>query len=238
MKKRGLSHVEIIFSFIIFVSAILFALYFFRPFDTDRLVDSSLDYAFREIIQNSSIEIERFSVKINNGLIPSGVSVIGIEISGADVNKKARAVTRFGEVLSTSRTTGTDIFYVKKLSDFSSVDFIELEISEEFNEDSFSGDLNFSYYDISSSETKEIISENRFNALKQNYDNDYSDLRNKFNLPNRVNFAFYFEFSDGSVISAEREIPDSLEVFSEEKRVEILRTNGERVFGKLGVKVW
>ena len=65
--KRGLGHIEAILAFVLFIGFLIFAFYFFSPFSGgNRLLDSSIDYAFREININTSIDMESYSVVINN----------------------------------------------------------------------------------------------------------------------------------------------------------------------------
>src|SRR3989344_6495957 len=127
MKKRGITHVEIIFSFILFAAAIGFALYFFRPVGTDRLVDSSLAYSFKEIFDKTNTEIDSFAIKINNWSIPLSTDIIGVEIKDIDSDKKGLATTRLGEVLEISRNG--DIFYAKGnySTNWQNIDFITIE---------------------------------------------------------------------------------------------------------------
>jgi len=70
--KRGISHIEMILSFVIFVSAVGLALYFFSPTDSSRLVESTLGYSLREIGQNTSVTLEGVSIGINHSASPGG----------------------------------------------------------------------------------------------------------------------------------------------------------------------
>ncbi|MBU0760645.1 MAG: hypothetical protein KJ600_04640 [Nanoarchaeota archaeon] len=234
--KKGVSHVEIILAFVIFIAAVGFALYFFNPGDSDRLVGTSLTYAFREIKQNASVGVETFSVVIDDvAVVTGGSDTIAMNFPG--VEGKTRVETYDGEVLNSSHVA--DIVNVNT-DNWNGIDFLFVKFGEEFVETAgLSGTENATYYEIGSSNLKEVISEKRILNLKDAYDADYYSLRGEdnFNLPDRVNFGFSLVFDDGS-IEAEREIPASLEVFSDTERVEVLRDGGEIVFADLMVKLW
>jgi hypothetical protein len=239
MGKRGISHTEVILSFIIFAAAVGFALWFFNPSDPTRRIDSSLEYGFREIIKNTSVQMDRFSVKINNNTLRNaGFSgAIAVNVSGVAANKNVFAWSINGLPLKSKRNAATNLVEINSSAGWQNVDFISLEFSEEFQDGSFLGGIfNESYYEISSHESKEVISEKRFLELRKNYFDDYSALRDDFNI--HVNFGFVLDFSNSSIV-AERQVPEGLEVFSDKRRVEVLRNESGRIeFGDLIVKVW
>ena len=101
MTKRGLTHIEVLLSFLIFMGFVVFALYFFSPFQTSRLVDSSLDYAFREIIKNTTIEIETYSFWFDVSGYESEVKKIRIE--NIDSSKIVIAENKNHEVVLVKR---------------------------------------------------------------------------------------------------------------------------------------
>jgi hypothetical protein len=237
MDKRGIRHVEIILSFVIFVGAVGFALWFFNPGDYSRRVDSSLEYGFREITQNTSVNLEIYSVKINNNTLAStGFSgPIAINLANVEAGKKSFVRSFSGLVLDSQRR-GTDFVDVDS-GGWQNIDFIFVEFSEDFEQGSASaGTDNKSYYEIASHDSKNLISEKRFLELKKSYFEDYSGLREEFNI--HSNFGFTLEFSNDSIV-AEKQVPQGLEVFSEKRRVEVLRNeSGRTEFADLVVKVW
>src|SRR3972149_179481 len=101
MNKRSASHVEMVFSFILFVAAIGFALYFFRPTDSSRLVETSFDYLFREIEKNVSTEVFIFSAKINHSANPP--SNIGFNVSGSNFEYKSSVFSENGVKLNSTK---------------------------------------------------------------------------------------------------------------------------------------
>ncbi len=238
MKKRGISHIEVILSFVLFITAVGFGLYLFNSGDGTRIVSTTISYAFREIEKNTSTSLEFFSVNVNGALIMSGE--IALNFSG--VTGDTTILTYDGRILNSSRGgTNGELIYISS-QNWVGEDFIYVVFGEEFSEDTLSetAEHNETYYRIGSSEAREVISERKFKMLNQAYYADYRGLKSQsnFNLPDRADFGFSLEFDNGDSIVAENSIPDNFEIFSEKKRVEVLREDGSVTFADLIVKVW
>ena len=219
LNKRGISHVEVIMSFVLFFGFVSFAFYFFSPFESGRTLDSSLDYAFDEVLENVSTTLESYSV-----VFPTGCSDQTVKIDSA-ISGNYFGGTRDGT----------------KFCGFGPGDFITILISEDFTYSAGScNDVTSPCSSISSSENKKVLSENKIDELKSIYDDDekYSKIKENFNLPGRIDFGFSLVFDDESSIVAEKEIPSNLEVVAKEDRIEIIRQNGNIEFADLIIKVW
>lgn len=254
MTKRGTSHLEIIFAFILFVLAVGFALYFFSPRSSDMLVDSSIDYAFREIIKNTSGPIYTYALTINNEnnqiRTQNGEDILAIEIEDMPEVYGFKAIglpgSNFTKIIMKRNSTNKKIYYLENetRTTWKNKDFLYLKFSEnltilEATETLYNNvKLNRSFYSIGSVNRDEIVFESRMIELKNAYETDTRGVNNAFNLPGRVNFGFYVIFADGSKIEAKRNISEKSEVFSKSRRIEILRTNGEIEFAELIVRVW
>jgi len=176
-----------------------------------------LDYAFDEVLENVNTTLESYSV-----VFPSGCVDTTVQIDSA-ISGNYFGGTREGN----------------KFCGFVSQSFITILISEEFPSSTGScPGVTTPCSIISSSENKKVLSEAKMNTLLQNYDNNYGDLKETFNLPGRIDFGFSLVFDDGTSIVTEREIPSNLEVVAKEDRVEIIRQDGNIEFADLVVKVW
>ena len=233
--KRGLGHIEAILAFVLFIGFLIFAFYFFSPFSGgNRLLDSSIDYAFREININTSIDMESYSVVINNDVNLTG-SIAGIQINTGVSNARVKVEDSQGNEVSSGFSEGI-VYFEKPENNFTIIRFSEdfIDGGEE------SGTiLTEENYSISSSERKKLVSEKKFLELNSSYYGNYLELKKYFNLPNRVDFGFILEFSASDRIVAERPIPENLEVISNRERVEVIRNeNGDIVFADLIIMVW
>ena len=239
MNKRGLNHIEMMLSFLIFIGFIIFALYFFSPFKASRLVESSASYITSELNKNLSVSIESYSVKMDVTSI-SGNG--GISLTGIDSSKNVRADNGKGTKISSERN-GDSIDFVKSevFSSNPQNAFAIFKFSEDFSPESLSPDgapLASDKYSIVSTESSSIISEKRILLLNSSYYQDYSGLKKHFNLPNRVNFGFLFKFDSGESIESQKEIQSGVEVYSNVKRVEVMRSDGSIVFADFVIRIW
>lgn len=244
MKKRGLSHVEIILSFVLFVAAVSAGFYFLNPGNAKRIADSSLEYAFREIVKNSTINVASFGVKINNEAILEDesqnqqmIEVISVNLSRQFNDVKSRVSVFNGEVLASKLED--NILYIKAGSDgWSGIEFINVFLSDEFIDDEIpSAEHIERYYELASVQNQEVISEAKFSRLVEFYNSDYYGFKKEFNLPDRVNIGFLMKIDDME-IAAQREIPEKTEVFSGSKNFLVLKQNEEQSLGTLIISVW
>jgi len=236
--KKGVSHIEIILSFIIFIGAVSAGLYFFNPISTSKLTDVTFDYAVREIEKSSSTTITSFSVGINNTAIGYAMydkDVIGIMIEGVQTGMATNTSDLNGNGLKSKREG--DNVYVE----WDNKDFIKIDFNEEFEDDSLSTSgisIDEDFYDIASSNKETMLSEKKILELNKSYHLDYFALHDNFNLPSRTNFGFELDFGNGDTINVDRDKPDNINIFSESKRVKVLRKNGDRKFADLIVRLW
>ena len=171
MSKRGIGHVELVLSFIIFVAALAFALMIFNPANTDKFVETSLTYAFNEILKNTTTELEAVSVKINNETIiadedvipPVQIETLDIQIPSIKSEMKSDVKTDKGAFLESKREDNGDIIHIKSaLSDrWRNIRFITIFFNDEFIEENIgAGISNQNYYAISSSESRAVFMAN------------------------------------------------------------------------------
>ena len=112
MGKRGGSHIEMILSFIIFMSAIGAAFYFFSPTRTERLVDVNLEYTFREISAETQVKMERYVFDVEGVDTPWSNRKMKLEGLTSTLGDKALAIAHFGSnhlPLTTKLNGGTVI---------------------------------------------------------------------------------------------------------------------------------
>jgi len=237
MEKRGAGHIEFILSVILFLGIVGFALFFFAPSGGNRTIESSLTYGFSEIIGDTEVEVDSYSVSINN-LGTIGNDAIFVALSDI-TNKKSRVSDPDGSVVLESRVSSGGIDFKP-----SGESFVIIRTSEDIVENIELGAgsvvLNDpSLYEIASSSSSKIVSEFGIDNLKIAYEGNYNDVKNnRFNLAG-VDFSFSLTFiSDGKSIEPDVTIPEGLEVFSRLKRIEVLRRDGVLEFADLVVRIW
>lgn len=234
MHKRGLSHIEFVVSFAIFVGFLVFAFVFFNPLQSQRTLKSTMDYAWIEVSQEGRASMESYSVFLTPNPNPDEFE---IKIDGVRLEYNASVEDLSGNILSTYRDSDGLVFFRRNSHEDI---FFKIRYSSAF-EDTGSplpgaGDLTGNYV-ISSSEIREIYFEKLFLELNQSYYSDYADLKEDLNLPNRMEFGFIATLDDYE-IRALQDVPEGIEVLSRSDRVEIIRLNGEHEFAEVTVIVW
>ncbi len=273
MEQRGASHVELILSFVLFISAVGFALYYLSPTESSRLIDSSMEYTFREILKYTQVQVDSYDVAVVRGsALSQSIGAVNLEkfflgsqLPGSNVRvddvtipaSSARIAAELQSpdhllieftnlVLSPDKPRFLSVKIggstIKQLSSSSSpVPCLEKPILNCASTDECC-------YQIASSDSKMVVSEEEFKILvtkyNTNYDTNPNGLKQSFNLPNRIDFTFSLEFvkSDGTTDiiqpSGGPKPPQGVDVYRETRRVEVLRTNDNLQFGDLTVGIW
>jgi len=234
MEKRGVSHVEFILSFLLFIGFLLSILLFFDPFDNNDILDVSLNEVSDSIIKQVSKEIISYSVVVDQAVTEQ---IIKFTILNINSNYNVSVEDYNGNVLP-SLFEDTEV-----VVDRGENSFLKVKFSDAF-EPYVSAPVPPSESTtptptIASSNIKNIATESGFNDLKTQYVTDYSTLKTELGLPPGINFAFEVKFDDiNTPIIASNSIPSGVDVFVDRDRIEIIRGDGKSEFADLSVKVW
>ncbi len=236
MNKRGIGHIEVILAFVLFVGFLLFGLYFFNPLNNTRVLDSSLFYVNDEITRNVTGEILVYGVVVNDSVTNDTVT-IPLAFEGWDENHGFRVERSGGEKVNARYENSKAIF--ERQGDF----FFFIVFGDfPYNPGAISGTpevlVSPRDYSISSSDTKKIFSEQLALDLNNSYAASYDSLKTRFNIPRRVDFSFLLKLDNGDLVEARQPVPDGVDVFSDVKRVEVVRVDGSRSFGDFTAAVW
>ncbi len=232
MKKEGLSHVEIILSFVIFVFSILIALSFIPPFGDSVAAEASA-YSVRHSLLNAlQIQVERQTIIVHPPIMNKSIAVNVLFVQG----KTIHAENESGTILAVERVQDTvrfnwnasmgRVIYLYA-GNFSVTPGVSQNVA-----------INEALYSRGAFLRERIISEESMRVFKENYDRTYAPFKTALNLSQSVDFSFSLIFDDGSRIDAVRQIPADSQVYSQSTRVHVQRLNGARSFATLEVKVW
>lgn len=231
MFKRGLSHLEFVISFIIFIAFLVSAFVFFNPLQSNRTLKSTMDYAWIEISKETKKEVDTYSILLDQRVT---APVVGISIEGINVGYNASVKDSSGNVINSYTQNG--VVYFDRPADR----FVRIEYSKGFRNGAVKsgGQISSGDFYVSSSENSEIYFQDLFENLKDEYYANYTQLKRRLNLPSRVEFGFKVVFNNGTEISALKEIPSSLEVLSRSDKVGVILSSGEKQSADLLVMVW
>lgn len=236
MIKRGMSHIEMILAFILFIFALIVSLQYIELGGQSSILETTQALAVRIIEENTSIEVKTYSL-------------IMLPVMNRNITTSVKLEGNTGSGVRVSNYTGTALSNVTKEGEFVYFDwndsygnFISLQTSEDFpapaGKSTGKPSPDSSYYNFSSVFSEKLISENKLKALTQEYHNNYIELKRVWNIPESSDFAFQLYFSSSDFISTFKKPPEGIDVLSSKFRKEVLRVNGARIFADLGVKVW
>ena len=229
-KKGGFGHVEAVLTLVIFIAFIASAFIFFNPFRTNRTLSSTLDYAWREIDGYAKETLDSYSIVLK----PSVPQFVALKILGSP-EKNASVLNSSGGPVN-HFNNNANINFVKPRDNF-----VVIQYSNNFNNGNSSvigTMITENDYSISSSDSVEILFEDKLLALNYSYYSDYIGIKKQFNLPNRVNFGFLVQFSDGSKITALNNVSSESDIESKIDKIMIVRNSGKREYAEVIVKVW
>lgn len=238
MDKKGLGHIEFIFSMILFIGFVAAALYFLNPAKNTNLESSSIGYAVDGILGSTNANLTSYSVHLKS----AQTGMISFDIPNA-ADGGAFAVNSQGVKITAAKSGGT--FYVD--AGAGTETFFTISISSAIEQKVLSGKhlTPGTEFEIATISSREVISEKAFSTLAEQYKtaDGYATLKNAFNIPSTVDFSFSLAFSGTEKIdvSETKPIPSAAAVFADARRLEVLRNMGTEVqtqFADLSVKVW
>ena len=235
MEKRGLGHVEMIIAFVMFAGAVSAIFYFFDVGNVTRNFDTLGDYLNSQITYNSSVEIEVYTIVLEDNLRND---IISIELKDAvPLDKSIRVENEMGVKIDVFLNNGREIISLKHLDNKK----LKMIVSEDI--ESSYANLNFlpvdnNLYRIGSTERYKVLSEKRILLLNESYFNNYEETKEYFRITPDRNFAFRLDFSQEEFINTLPNIPIRGEVNNEKNRKEAMRKDGSRVFADWTIRLW
>ncbi len=258
MKKRGMSHIEIILSFIIFIAAVTGIFYFFNPASDVGLIQSTLLSLSDSVTEQGSTELTRYVISFTKANADQESEKNDLAI-GVGEDFPGGSIPENADVLATDLKSNKQLKWDISTKD-GKRDTINIDNTDELGTPGKQGEKLLLYiyisegidgsltrqtegitasnkgYAILSSFTRNILSEKKISEIPE----DAELIRKRFNIPATLNFEFELKL-EGRTIRRTTSLllPDaSDEVFIETKRVEALREDGKIEFADLIVKTW
>ncbi len=248
-KNRRGSHIDVILSFIIFISFIVFFYAMIQPNIISKADKTAfLNYMGGELIKNlTGAEINTISFQVNPSYLHSCLQLVDFtgsaEISSMNLVLKNLTGTAF-----TAYKSGNDLYI--SMNPDQNTRFFKAYYSPNFNPVGdwglFSSECNFllgyetSDYSINKKEnyTSIYIWEDRINSLIDTYNNNYDSLKSQFNIPPKDNFGFGFIYQNQTTITTDKTAPTTANTYSGTFPVAYISANNNLEAGNLIVKVW
>ncbi len=234
-KKRGISHIEVIISFIIFVGFLVFFIYFLNPFEIKKLDEVLIDSLEREIRMNLSTNVTYFSIYVPDGNINTDTS--DYDCFAIEKIYPSRVIVKDENGDNIPATISGGKLYIGALEGF-----YEIYFSENLQEVSYSlGDcklLSEESYDTGLIVKKRFVSLRKAQNLFDAYIEDYESTKNNLNLPAKNNFAFILRTLDEELVKADKQKSEQISVLARDIPVEIIKQDAEILQGILNIQVW
>jgi len=245
--KKASGHIEIILSFVIFTSFVIFLFTTFPVYQTKKS-EIGLDSAERGILNFTSAKVSSFSLVFTDNrdqscfFYPSkdALSEVIVKNSTGDrVNAETSGINWY--VYDANWKPGlNDKFYeIYYSSEFSEAGY-EIPASLKNNEckDLKTGGGNWGY-SIGILRQDYKMSYNMTVSLISLYNSSYDSVKGNFSIPKGENFEFSIvDLKGKTLLNASRNKPERTAVLSRNTPIQMVYKNGTYVFGMLNVKIW
>ncbi len=238
MEKRGISHIEVILAFLLFIGGVATAVYIFDPVSDSKLslnmnkyTSSALEEEMGTIIDIYGIVYDKiggensFQVELGRNLDNLGVVVRNSK--GEIISYKIIDATNGKIAVAKGNGAGNkEIVYAYVGEDISS------------NEESLSEPTGTA--EIVSFRSLKILSQKKADSLKRQYETleGYSTIKESLGLPKNMNFDFKIIFNDGQNNIIAEGKPGETNIFVDKKRKEILRIDNKIEYADFEVRTW
>jgi len=241
--RKGAAHIEMILSFALFISFLLFIMIFINPQKKVEPSKALLDIVNYEIQKNSSVDATTISFELNG--VSEECFQINLEqlgIAGVIGNNKTIVRNSEDKIISSAKGSGT--MNIKSSGVLDSVMFYRIFSSEIFAETSAPACATLATpqpEDIALGQIREekAVFFNRTLSLNSTYWNDYDALKERFDFPKKSDFGFSISNIDkGVIINALREKPKSAVVISRDETIKVLYENSTSIIAVLNIQAW
>ena len=228
--KKGLSHIEVILSFVIFLGFLVFLIAILNPFKITNKDKTYLDVLERGIKDYTSQEL-KFQALILNKTREDCFYIEDYE----DRNIIAKdSVLKIVYAYSTSDlkvyVNGIDNFYY-------------LYSSSEFEENRFDGKncgkIEKNGYDFGLKLDYNVTSYNKLKDLVKNSSDNYRDTGISLGLPSFEEYSFNVRDSQGNwMLNFTKGKPNKVEILARDVPIQIVYSNGTITYAILNIQVW
>ena len=228
--KKGLSHVEVIISFLIFISFVLFLFFVLNP--TKHIQASpNIDNIISKFNEKTAVQLDEITLKGNTA------GCVVVPLSFTNVNPPAKVIAKKSSGLKIDAKSDSGNIYVQ-----GGDTFYKILSSSAFSESTFSTigcvPLNPADYNFGLHITRNITSLAQLASFEAMYDVSYAQVKSSLGIGNNFEFAFKV-FKDGSeVISATQRRVIRTGIFIKHVPIIIAESNGELKTASLRIELW
>ena len=233
--KRGLSHIEVILSFVIFIGFLIFILAIFNPFSIPSDNSGKISLVEKEILAYSSLEVKFLSLILN--YTPAGcfrfkyenLDNITVKNESYDFINASTDSTGSGKHVIINGA-GTKFYYLLSSQDFEERSFSYTPLCRQLDRDNYAFGL-FSKHNMTSY-TKMLQLAGRHNS-------DYFALKNDLKISASDDFSFsVLDSLNKLLLNVSKKAPSNIKVVANEVPISLVYKNGTIISAKLNIRVW
>lgn len=229
--KKGISHIEIILSFVIFVGFSIFLFAIFKPFNISQENDIYLSILERNIENFSDVEVNISVLSLNQK--PDNCFYLAYNTSSIIVKNES-----YSNVKAFSEKTNEIKVYIN-----GSENFYYIYSSNEFNENGFNGEncnkLENANYSLGLFRRFSMFSYRRLEKLNDSYNKDYENLKKELSIPETRDFSFSIKDSlSNNLINTERKTPSRIKILARDTPIRIAYQDGTLKYAIMNVRTW
>ena len=232
--KRGITHVEIILSFAIFVGFFIFLMAIFRPFSTSSGGEIYLDVVEREIKKSVSADVYFQTIKINESITINDCFCLEYKLGNVIVKNEFETIitAETGENLCI-KSTGK-FFYV-----YSSKEFPDSDSNALYNSDC-QNLLKDKNYVLGLIRSYSFYSNNKLNKLHFRTMQNYDDVKDELEIAKSEDFSFSLRDKETNEIILEntKNATKMRRVLARDVPIQLVYNDGGFDYAMLNIKVW
>ena len=245
MNKKGISHIEIMISFTLFISLLAVIFIFIQPVKEPKLNNVALDIVEYGLEKNASISLATLPFKINLSQItqttqtasttPINCFTIDNPLNMSELKKENIFVTSSNGLNLAFDVTSNKITLPKR-EDFY---YLHFSFDDTFPNGDYNGEgcptINPDKVTFSAPRTEALLSFNKLDQLNKTYHNNYEELKKQWFVPEKNNFAITIKGSTNFNMS--RKILLGKDIFTRSLTKNMIKgTVVEQV--NVNIKVW
>jgi hypothetical protein len=235
--KRG-SHVEIIISFIIFVTFIFFLFSMIEPsIGTNKEKENVLDNIEASLTDLISADMTIITINVISSTSQKCIE-LNNEIDGLGINSRVVAIGSSGQSFNCS--TSADLTDLRIERDSTADNFIKVYSSSAFSPVNASSSTcqnlqrGTGGYSLGLTKTSKYVFEGEMLKLMNE---DCETLKDALDIPEEINFGYGLVLSNGTIIgTSEEEL--STNIYIREESIKYVDLEGNILMGYLKIKIW
>lgn len=250
--RKAQSHIEVIISFVIFITFLIFIFTLFNPLK--KQVNSEFaDSVFVKIKENTSTVLSSFSINLKTTTMNDPVKgftswtcIMIPPIDGFDCGSSKKLIVKRADdiivpgFVDTSDGNKIKFEHEKDLTKTFYTFYCGENLTENHGTFDKSKCMELTKninYTLGIVVSRDLFSEDNLNKFKEIYDNDYSDIKNEF-VPSGNDFGILVFDESGIFLNVTKKIPRGINIDSQITPIDLVNKNAEIKKATVNVLVW